>query len=166
MGSRKTFNIGFSPPRFFEMVIDNFSVALSWFITVSIKKIKIVALMALLMNVVVTLKLKKIKFTIDNALVEILQNLPLTLSIKKIKFTSVMRLLEKWTQTLSIKKIKITSTMRQLLRLASSTLIIKKIKIIALATVAQFRVLSYYDPYMLSDWDSTNLIDMDYTIAP
>ena len=166
MGSRKTFNIGFSPPRFFEMVIDNFSVALSWFITVSIKKIKIVALMALLMNFVVTLKLKKVKFTIDNALIEILQNLPLTLSIKKIKFTSVMRLLEKWTQTLSIKKIKIVSTMRQLLRLANSTLIIKKIKIIALATVAQFRTLSYYDPYMLSDWDASTLTDMDYTIAP
>ena len=166
MGSRKTFNIGFSPPRFFEMVIDNFSVALSWFITVSIKKIKIVALMALLMNFVVTLKIKKIKFTIDNALVEILQNLPLTLSIKKIKFTAVMRMLEKWTQTLSIKKIKITSTMRQLLRLVNSTLIIKKIKIVALATVAQFRVLTYYDPYYLSDWDSTNLSDMDYVIAP
>jgi hypothetical protein len=75
-------------------------------------------------------------------------------------------MLEKWTQTLSIKKIKITSTMRQLLRLVNSTLNIKKIKIIALATVAQFRVLSYYDPYMLSDWDSTNLTDMDYVVAP
>ena len=166
MGSRKTFNIGFSPPRFFEMVIDNFSVALSWFINVSIKKIKIIALMSVLMKIIITLKLKKIKFTIDNALVEILQNLPLTLKIKKIKFTAIMRMLEKWTQTLSIKKIKIVSTMRQLLRLANSTLIIKKIKIIALVTVAQFRVLSYYDPYMLSDWDSTNLSDMDYVIAP
>jgi hypothetical protein len=122
--------------------------------------------MALLMNFVVTLKIKKIKFTIDNALVEILQNLPLTLSIKKIKFISVMRLLEKWTQTINIKKIKITSTMRQLLRLVNSTLIIKKIKIVATATVAQFRVLTYYDPYYLSDWDSSNLSDMDYVIAP
>lgn len=166
MGSRKTFNIGFSPPKFFEIAIDNFSVALSWFITVSIKKIKIVALMAILMNLVVPLKIKRIKFTINNALLEILQNLPLTLSIKKIRLTAIMRMIEKWVETVKIKKIKLTATMRQLLRLAGSTLVIKKIKFVALATVAQFRVLTYYDTYYLSDWDSTNLTDMDYTTAP
>ncbi len=166
MGSRKTFNIGFSPPRFFTLVIDNFSVALSWFVNVSIKKIKIVALIALLMNFVVPLKIKKIKFTINNALLEILQNLPLTLSIKKIRLTAIMRMIEKWVETVKIKKIKLTATMRQLLRLAGSTLIIKKIKFVALATVAQFKVLTYYDPYYLSDWDASTLTDMDYTIAP
>ena len=166
MSKKHTFNVAFSPARVFELILENFSVALSWYNPVKIKAIKFTAVVALLINIIVTQKIKRIKFTINNALVKILQNLPVTLNIKKIKFTAIMRMIEQWVQTAKIKKVKITATLRQLLRLANSTTVIKKIKFVAISTIAQFKVLSYFDPYYLSDWDASNLSDMDYIIAP
>ena len=54
---------------------------------------------------------------------------------------------------------------RQLMRIPIATMVIKKIKIIANATVAIFYTLSYWDASLLTDLDSKNLSEMDYNTA-
>lgn len=167
MAGRHTFNIKYTATRVFEMIINNFSVSSAWYQILKIKRIKFtIAQTSQLLRIISTLIIKKVKFTVSTGFPKLLQNLPVTLVIKKIKFIPIWHELYNVIQTLSIKKIKFVTVLRQLLRIATASLIIKKIKIVAIATVAQFKLLSYYDPYYLSDWDASNLSDMDYVVAP
>lgn len=167
MSGRHTFSIKYTATRVFEIIIDNFSFSSAWFQTLKIKRIKfVIGQVQLLLKFVNTLIIKKIKFTISTGFPKLLQNLPMTLVIKKIKLTTIWKELYRLVQTLTIKKIKFTTILRQLLRIATASIVVKKIKFVANAVVAQFITLSYYDPYYLSDWDSSNLSDMDYTVAP
>jgi hypothetical protein len=151
----------------FELLIENFSSSTAWYQTLKIKRIKIaIAQTSQLIRLALsTMKIKKIKITIDNALVELLQNLPVTLYIKKIRLTAVWHELYRLVQSVVIKKISFTMVIRQLMRIPIATMVIKKIKIIANATVAIFYTLSYWDASLLTDLDSKNLSEMDYNTA-
>jgi hypothetical protein len=167
MSKQFNFNLQLRATKVFELIIKNFNISDSWFATLKVKRIKFtITATSLLINIVNTLKIKKIKFTVTNSLVKLQQRLPMTMVVKKIKFTPVVRYLERLIQTLVVKKITLTAPMRQILRVVTSVLAVKKIKITAYPTVASFYLLSYWDPYYLSDMDSSNLVDLDYVITP
>ena len=167
MGRRHTFDVKFTAPRFFDVIIDNFSFSSAWYQMLKVKPMRIVISKTnLLSRLIQTLNIKKIKLTIINSLVKLLQRLPMILNVKRIKFTIVWKELYKIIQSLPIKKIKFTVVFRQLLRVSTANISVKRIKFVVNMIVAQFRVLIYYDPYYLSDLDSNNLSDMDYIIAP
>lgn len=165
MSSKHTFNIKFTPTRVFEIIIDNFSFSLAWYLTLKIKSIKFtISQIQLLLNFVSVLKIKKIKFTMSTGFPKLLQNLPITLVIKKIKIVAIWKELYRLVQTVSIKRIKFVTTLRQLLRIVTASIAIKKIKVIAIATVAIFYTLSHWDTYYLSDLDNYYLFEMDYAV--
>ncbi len=166
MSKQFNFNLQLKATKVFELILNNFNISDSWFATLKVKRIKFtISATSLLIQIINTLKIKPIKLTATNSLVKLLQRLPMTMVVKKIKFTSIPRYLEKLVQTLVVKKIRITATAREILRVVSSTLVVKKIKIMAYPTVASFYLLSHWDPYYLSDIDSEYLVDLDYTIA-
>jgi hypothetical protein len=165
MSGRHIFNVKLTPVRVFEIILDNFSFSAAWYQILRIKRIKfVIAQTSLLLRFIDTLVIKKIKFTISTGFPKLLQNLPITLSLKKIKLTAVWRELYNIIQTVSIKKIKFIGVLRQLLRITTANLVIKKIKIIATATVAVFYTLSYWDTYYLSDLDDYYLSEMDFVV--
>jgi hypothetical protein len=163
MSGRNIFNIKYTPERVFEIILDNFSFSAAWYQTLKIKRIKFtIAQTSQLSRIINTLSIKKVKLTAGTGFPKLLQNLPMELVIKKIKLTAIWKELYKIVQTVSIKKIKFVTTLRQLLRITTANIAIKKIKIIATATVAVFYTLSYWDTYYLSDLDAYNLSDMDF----
>ena len=162
MSGRHTFNVKLTATRVFEIILDNFSFSAAWYQVLKIKPVRfVITQTSLLLKIINTLIIKKIKFTISTGFPKLLQNLPMTLAIKKIKLTAIWRELYKIVQTVSIKKIKFVTTLRQLLRIVTATVAIKKIKIIANATVAVFYTLSHWDTYYLSDMDNSYLSDLD-----
>ena len=165
MSGRHTFNVKLTATRMFDIILDNFSFSAAWYQTLKIKPVRfVISKTSLLLRLINTLVIKKIKFTISTGFPKLLQNLPLTLKIKKIKFTTIWHELYRVVQTVSIKKIKFVVTLRQLLRITTATIAIKKIKIIANATVAVFYTLSHWDTYYLSDMDGSYLSDLDFVV--
>ena len=162
--NKHSFSIKLSPSRIFELVIDPFAFSSAIYMALRVKVAKfVVSKVSTLLRFINTLAIKKIKFTITDFLVKLSLRLPMTLSVKKVKLTAVWKELYRVLQTLSVKRMKFVVAMRQLLRVPIANLKVYKARIVANAVVAIFYALSHWDPYYLSDLDSKNLTELDYT---
>jgi len=164
MSKEYSFTSYIKSTKTFNLILENFSLALSWYMRVKVSAIRLtISATSFLLNIPVVFKVKKIKFTIS--IIKLLQNLPLMLKVKKIKFTAISRAMEKWMHIVAVKKIKISAIIRLLGKLPSVTIKVKKIKIVANPQVGIFKTLYYYDDYYLSDMDDSYLSDLEYSAS-
>ena len=144
MSKEYSFTSYIKSTKTFNLILENFSLALSWYMKVKVVAIKLsVSAISFLLNLPVVCSVKKIKLSIS--LTKLLQNLPITLKVKKIKFTAISKAMEEWAQSILVKKIKISAIIRLLGKLPSVTIKVKKIKIVANPQVGIFKTLYYYD---------------------
>lgn len=107
------------------------------------------------------------------------------INLRKVKLViSQVKLITKITQTINLRKIKLNMTMKEIGKLvitmygrvrigfvskaiqkASSSIIIKKVQILATPILATFYTLGNFDPDTLGTLDVLTLGDMDYTIT-
>jgi len=164
MSKEYSFTSYIKSTKTFNLILENFRLALSWYMKVKVVAIKLsVSATSFLLNLPVVCSVKKIKLSIS--LTKLLQNLPITLKVKKIKFTAISKAMEEWAQSILVKKIKISAIIRLLGKLPSVTIKVKKIKIVANPQVGIFKTLYYYDDYYLSDMDDSYLSDLEYSAS-
>jgi hypothetical protein len=149
----------------FTLYVAGISVILTY--NVNFKQYFRMTVSAILFNIAlaVSLKIKKIKLTINNSLIKLTMSFLMPLRIKKVTFTNVMKQLLKITYSVKIPKTSFTYNMKQLLKFEYWGPKIPKISFTATPILAQFIPLSTHDPKTLTEMDSVTLMDLDYTLV-
>jgi len=151
----------------FNLIVDGFAVVNTLLITIRLSKIRInILTVSLITKLTLSLRVKKILFTLTSSLIKLTTKLTLTLRIKKILITAIMRMTIRLLGTnIYIKKIAINALTRLVTRITSFPLAIKKITIVATAVIASYIKLYVHDPKNLYTMDSQMLQDLDYTAS-
>jgi hypothetical protein len=142
--------------------VRGFGLTISWIVTLR-QRILMTANAIFVLAMTLTLRVKKIKFTISAT--KLLQRITLSLIVKRIRLTASLKQIMSFVLNIIIRQV-ITVSLHQILRVTGISLRVRKILLTANVLIARFYLVSYFDPYYLSDYDNTYLSDMDYVISP
>jgi hypothetical protein len=148
----------------FTATVVDFQESLTWFariqqsITMQIRNIK----QSIKFTAHINIGTLKLEFT--TTLARLSGNFYATIS-QTIKMESKIKMLKKMGDVLLTIPIKFECRLRDLITGGNVILLNSNIKIEAIPTCRKYALLNFYDAYLLSDWDSSLLQDMDFTIV-
>lgn len=164
MSNKHSFIAYIRNKRSFSLIIDNLAIAVNWIAGIKISRIRIiVSQMLIQMRLPLTVQIKRIRIT--NILFRMRTNIVHTISARWVRVVANMRQQMRFVHTISARRVTIGSFMRQVSKLGSVPIKLYKIVLGANMLIAQFYLLSTYDPQTLSAMDATDLEDLDYVVA-
>jgi hypothetical protein len=164
--NKKSFITVLRNSKSFTVSVFGFSITASLFSNI-VAKVRVVTTMIIGLGLRVSLVIKRVRFTFNNALIKLYTKLVLSLNLRKIGLTiSAMKLTTKWIQSIGTKRVILGLLMKMRLRITDSLIKVSKITLGLLPLVGSFTKLSVFDPQMLVALDSTTLQNMDVTYTP
>lgn len=158
-GNSKSFNLTVIARKSFDLIIDNFDFAFTLLFRLR-EHIRVEFLSTAIANATQSLRVKRVK--IVSLMKMIFKNYPV-ITVKKIKMVLNMRLAILFDMLLNEHiSLSMISTIGQRLVLPLS---IKKVRISADPTLAEFYTLGQYDPDTLGTMDLLTLGELDYTLS-
>jgi len=156
--NQKTFKLTNRISKSFDLVIDNFSYATTLLMNI-LFKLRITFSPTFSIAFLTNINLRKIKLIISQ--VKLSVSITQTINAKKVRIVYVAR--ERIKALVTILSINRISFISKVIQKLFSTIVIKKIQIIATPILAQFFTLGYFDPQTLGTLDVLTLGEMDYT---
>jgi hypothetical protein len=160
-----TFNSYIKNSFVYNLIIFGFNIATGIFGSIRLK-LKILAIMSFAQVLVLTLKMKRAKFTISSTLLKFIIKPLQIIIIKRPVFVVTMRQTIKFVQSLLIKRPTFIVVLHLISKLGNIVIKIPKTVLLAIPVIAQYSQLLTFDPQTLSALDTNTLGGMDYTIAP
>ena len=156
--NQKTFNLTNRISKSFYLIIDNFFYAATLLMNV-LFKLRITFSPTFAIAFLTNINLRKIKLIISQ--VKLRVSITQTINARRVRIIYVAKERMKAVVTILLKN-RITFISKAIQKLVS-TIVIKKIQIIATPILAQFFTLGYFDPQTLGTLDVLTLGEMDYT---
>ena len=152
----KAFTLLKRTTKSFNIFISNFAFAITFLFRIK-NKIKLTFVLSFILNAIQTINVKRISIVI--AVVKLRTTITQIMTVKKIKISFLLRQTMK-SIVLIKKKISIGFTSKAIQKMSSS-LSVKKIKIISSILLGTFTPLGTHDPSTLGTLDSSTLGSMD-----
>ena len=167
MANKHSFTTYIRNTHAFTIVTDLISALASWRLTVRLRKIKItINSITLQIKDSVTIRLRRVRITISSTLLKLQESFALTIRLRKIIISAIMHQKMDFPLALLLKKIIITPVMYLRTKLGSITIAVPKIAFTNIIVIAaSFIALSVYDPQTLLAMDSGSLVDLDYVVT-
>jgi len=156
--NQKTFNLTNRISKSFDMVIDNFAYVATLLMNI-LFKLRIVFSPTFAIAFLTNINIRKVKLIISQ--VKLRVSITQTINARRVRIIYVARERIKAVVTILLRN-RITFISKAIQKLVS-TIVIKKIQIIATPILAQFFTLGYFDPQTLGTLDVLTLGQMDYT---
>lgn len=160
IGNNKSFNLITRTRKTFSLILSSFDYAVTFFFRIN-GKIKLTFVSTAIMQFVSTINLKRIRMTISQ--MKLITKITQTINLKRIRLVIVIR--ERLNAVAVFNQKTRLSFISKAIQKVVSIIILKKIKLTFVPTLATFFSLGYYDPQTLLTMDTQTLGSLDYIIA-
>lgn len=150
--------------RIFTAITTGFQESTTWLAKIQQSIIMQVRNIKQSMRINAHVNIGTLKLEISTASAKLINNFYATFS-QTIKLETKMKMFQKMGNLLLTVPIKLECKLRDLITGGNVTLLNSNVKIEATPTVRKYTLLNFYDSDLLSDWDSSLLESMEFTIV-